>query len=79
LIGWKIVRVNVCLPMRHRAAGEINEWDRAGESVIEEKCRLVRVELVWQYTSRLQIRHLTRSERDQLAHSLMKTRRSAES
>jgi hypothetical protein len=65
--------------MRHRAAGEINEWDRAGESVIEEKCRLVRVELVRQHTSRLQIGNLTRSEGDQFAHSLMKTRRRAES
>ena len=41
LIRRKIVRVNICLPVRHRAAGEINKRDRACESVVEKKCSLV--------------------------------------
>src|SRR5438105_11920869 len=38
LIRRKIMRVNVRLPIRHRAAGEINEWHRAGECVVQKEC-----------------------------------------
>ena len=58
LVRRKIVRVNVRLPMRHRAAGKINKRDRAGERVVEKKCGLVRLELVRQNAARLQIGHL---------------------
>ena len=64
--------------MWHHAAREINERNRSRERVIQKESGLVRFEVGWQYFSRLQIRHLTRGERNQLANAFMKSGRGAE-
>src|SRR5262249_38517619 len=77
LICRQIVRVDVRLPMRHGAAGKINERDGAGERVVQKECRLVGIEFVRKNAARLEIRHLTGGKRNQLAYALMASRRSA--
>src|ERR1700730_2503491 len=73
LVGREIVRINVRFPMRHRSAGEINKRNRLRERVIKKKSVRVRLEIGRQYSARLQIRHLTGSERNQFADALMKS------
>ena len=58
LLGRKTLRINVGFPMRHRSAGEKDERNGAGESVVEQKCRRVWFEILRQDAARLQIGHL---------------------
>jgi hypothetical protein len=67
------MRVNVGLPVRHRATREINKRDGAGECVIEQESSRIGLEILRQNSPRLQIRDLTGSERDQLAHPLVES------
>src|SRR6266516_3395840 len=64
--------------MGHHAAGKINKWNRAGERVIQKKRGFICFEIDWKNFARLQIRDLTRRERNQFANAFMKSGRSAE-
>src|SRR6266545_166916 len=59
--------------MRHYAAGEIDERNRAGECVIQKEGGFIGLKICRQNAARLQIRHLTGRERNQLANAFVKS------
>ena len=74
VVRFQLVRVDVRLPMRHCPRCEENKRHGPGKRVIEEERRLVCLEVGRQNFFGLQIRHLARSQRGQLANPFMETR-----
>ena len=73
LVGRQIFLVNVRFPMRHHAAREINERNRARERVVEQEGGFVRLKVSRKNAARLQIRDLTRGQRNQFSNPFVKS------